>query len=367
MRFILIVPCCALALLAVSCGEKKTADTEPQAALSAPQQSAAAPAKGNSSHAPAAQAAAASSDIPAPPRDAQLTIVCKVDPSPGHVERMTQLKSELIKSTSMKGWYVSHDESKSSLFYGYYTGIDDPKLKADRARIVAFQTTAGEHPFVDALPVSINTPDPTAPPEFNLVNAKGFWSLQIAAYQGVGRKDAAVESVKEARKLGVEAYYYHGPNSSVVCIGAWPQSAIRKQEMDGGSGVDVMDRDRPLLFLGGASAELPQSVKDQYSKGLIDKDSGKQVEVVDQKVEILDPTMRAAMETYPTHALNGLEEITQVRDPATGQMQNIPKRSVLVEIPQKDSILTDTGPAPTLINPAAAPQPIGGKLRSVGQ
>ena len=69
--------------------------------------------------------------------------------------------------------------------------------------------------MMSSLIVPIDSPDPVAPPEWNLANAKGYWSLQIAAYKdSPKRKEAAVEAVREARKNGVEAYYYHGETTS---------------------------------------------------------------------------------------------------------------------------------------------------------
>ena len=99
--------------------------------------------------------------------------------------------------------------------------------------------------------------------------------------------------------MGIEAYYHHGPNVSAVCIGAWPEEAIRKQESDGGEGMDAADQQRPLLLLGPGSDMIPAAVKEQYSKNLIDKETGRQVQVIEQKVEVVDPTLRAAMEKYP--------------------------------------------------------------------
>ena len=61
-------------------------------------------------------------------------------------------------------------------------------------------------------------------------------------------------------KMGIEAYYHHGPNVSEVCVGTWPEEAIRKQESDGGDGIDATDQQRPLLFLG-PGAEIPAGAK----------------------------------------------------------------------------------------------------------
>jgi hypothetical protein len=357
-------------MLTASCGENKTADSNSPPALSAPQaKNPSAPAPMSNAPKVQSQGQAVTSDAPAPPRDAQFTIVCKVIPGPGHVERAKELKDDLIKGTPLKSWYVTHDEEKSTLFYGYYTKVDDPNLKSDRAKIASMQDQIGNRPFAEALPVAVNQPDPTAPPEFDLANAKGHWSLEIASYQGPGRKEAAVGAVEEARKEGVEAYYHHGPNVSSVCIGAWPEEAVKRQETDGAEGIDPADQKRPLLVLGPGSEMIPESVKDQYAHHLIEKDSGQPVQLLEQKAEIIDPTMRAVIEKYPNHSLNGYEDVTQVKDPKTGNMVNVYKPSFIFEIPHTNTVLhqqPDTA-APVMIDPSGVTQPpIGGRLRSVG-
>jgi len=358
--------------LLTGCGADKPADSREQQPLQQPQSTANAPvplASNSQATAAPAKSKANSTDAPVPPRDAQFTIVCTAITGPGHVQRAKELKDQLIKVTPFKQWYVTHDEEKSTLFYGYYASVDDGKLKADRQRIAMMQDQLGNRPFAEALPVAIASPDPLAPAEFNLANAKGYWSLQIAAYQGPGRKEAAVEAVKDARKMGVEAYYHHGPNVSEICVGAWPEQAIRKQETDGAEGVDPGDQQRPILLLGPGSEMIPQSVKDQYARNLIDKDSGRPIQVLEQKVEVVDPDMRATMEKYPHHVLNGLEEVTQVRDPKTQQMVNVYKPSMIVPIPHANPVFTrdDSAPAPSLLSPTVPSQPpTGGRLRSVG-
>jgi hypothetical protein len=300
----------------------------------------------------------ADSDNPAPPRDAQWTILCAVINGPGHVERARLAKDDLVKSSPMKTWYVTHDDQQSTLYYGYYRSYNDAndaketaRIHADRDRIAKMQDQIGVRPFKDARPVPLAGPDPVAPAEYNLLNAQGAWSLQIAAYQGQGRKEAAVESVLKARKMGVEAYYHHGPSVSIVCIGHWPEEAIRKQEFDGGAGIDRGDRDRPLMVLG-PGAEIPESMREQLKKSPIERETGKPIQVLEQRIEIVDPTMRATMEQYPKHSLNGMEEN---------------KPTAIVPIPRETSVLqADPNYRPGLLTPQQV-QPRGGQLRSIGQ
>lgn len=349
MRRCSIIALSLLGLVCSSCGENKSPNPQApqQQSLSSP---AAAPTK--------APVASAGNSVVAPANDAQWTIYCVSIPGPGHVERAKELEDDLKKSSHLSAWYVIHEDQQSTLYYGYYKTSDDARLKADRQKIVAIADQVGNHPFSDALPVLIAQPDPTAPPEYNLMNAKGYWSLEIASYQGPGRKEAAVESVLAARKAGVEAYYHHGDSVSEVCIGAWPEEAIKKQDTDTGS---ADTEDEPILVLG-PGAHLPESM----TKGLVDKDSHKQVRVLEQKVVPADPTLIDAMQKYPTHSVNGMEDDVQVTDPDTHQVVNKPKPSFIVQIPHDQQQIipgTPTQQQPMLIDPNASSSDGLGHLR----
>ncbi len=359
MRYIQILTVCVIALVATSCGKNKMMDSPTQPELAASSQ--------GQAPAPKVSAAKPGAQNSAPPADAQVTIACEILSGPGHVEQAKALKDQLLKGTSMKDWYVSHEEQQSTIYYGYYHSLDDPRLKEDRAKVIALQDKIGNRPFRDAVPVSFNAPDPLAPPEYNLANAKGFWSLQIAAYQGPDRKAAAVDSVKRARASGVEAYYHHGADVSIVCIGAWPEDAIRKQELDGSEGVDIADQQRPILVLG-PGAEISPEITEQYSKNLVDKRTGRQVQVIKQNIDVVDPTLLAAMRQYPTHSLNGYEDVEEQKDP-NGRVVMVPKHSVLVQIPHEQSVLQSapTYTQPSLLSPQQGLSPGAGQLKSLGQ
>jgi hypothetical protein len=351
MRRRSIIAFSLLGLLCSSCGENKSPSPQQPQQQSLSNPAAAAPGK----------TAAANSENSGvvPDSGAQWTIYCVSIPGADHVERAKELEDTLKQSSHMAAWYLIHEDQQSTLYYGYYKSNDDPRLKNDRQRILGIADQVGNHPFSEALPVLIAAPDPTAPPQYNLANAKGFWSLEIGAYEGPGRKEAAVQSVMEARKDGVEAYYHHGDSVSDVCIGSWPEEALAKQDTDSGS---AENEDQPILVLG-PGAHLPESM----TRGLIDKETHKEVRVLEQKVVPVDPTLKAAMLKYPTFSVNGVEDIVQVNDPNTHQVTSIKKPSFIVQIPHTDQqqATPDTPPPqqPLLIDPNAPSSDGLGHLR----
>lgn len=369
----LIVLAVSLVLAVGGCGDKNQPKSPPSAKPPAP--SGKAPPKAPS-NIPSYKSTSAAPGANAPPRDALYTIYCARVEGPMHVERANRMKDELIQSTSMKDWYAVHEEGQSLLYYGYYRAINDPKdaketerARLDRLKIDQMSDTMGNRPFRQALFVELDSPDPVAPPEWNLVNAPGDCTLRIGVYMGSPqRKEAAVEAVRAARAQGIEAYYYHGTSSSSVCIGHWPNSAY--QLVGGEAKARTPDLSEKVMI-------APMTNDPVYNQQLAELEKRGDVHVVQKRVEILDPSLKAAMLQYPHNTVNGMLTKRmvagkEVYDPAQ-----------LVPIP-RDKTASSAQPAPAASNqpggydpnyrpaiPRLAPTPTesgnsGGRLRSIG-
>jgi hypothetical protein len=346
----------------ISCGPDQPANSASDAILSAP----VAPPP---SHAPAASPspapAAAASAIDAPPKDARYTIYCLGVTGPDHIARANQVKILWQQATQRRDWYVVHQDDQSLVFFGYYRAIADPKdsdtsrAMADRTMIRNLKDTVGDFPFQQSMLMPLDAPDPNAPPQWNLLNAKGAWTLEIAAYKGPGRKAAAVESVRQARAQGVEAYYYHGPTASSVCIGAWPQEAVI-QHLN--NQMQNSDPNQAVMV-------VPDVVASQMPDNFTDKD-GNQTKVVHNDAQVVDPSLQAMMQKYPTHSLNGYDD-TVVMDGKTAVRQ-----SAVMAIPHtpdaSSPAVADQPPAVNLLGgdnggDSTGTDTSGGRLRSMGQ
>ena len=303
---------------------------------------------------------------PIPPKDAQWTLYCQAIAGADHVERANAFKKQLLQSTPLKDWYVIHQEDESILYYGFYRSINDPKDKKESARAQADRKamdgvldSQGNKIFAQCMFVEVAAPDPNAPPEWDLRNATGFWSLEIGAYKdSPARKQAAVDAVREARKQGVDAYYFHGPTISSVCIGAWPREAVRPQDE---ADAVANNPEQDVLV-------LPQQIAGLNNVEVRNKE-GQRVRALAPVTDVVDPSLAAAIAKYPTHALNGEEVINKVQDPLSGQMKDVPAPSLLVQIPRAaPSLLRQSQPPPNLVGPVSPSQtPGAGTLRSVGQ
>lgn len=310
-------------------------------------------------------AAANAQDMPVPPKDAQYTIYCEEFDGPDHLLRSQAVRQALHDQTSMKDWYVVHKDDQSTLYYGFYRTFDrhnsghkDQAEKAlhDLGEIREMVDSNGYRPFASSLPVPIDSPDPTENPAWDLSRASGYWSLQVAAYKdSPQRKEAAVDVVRHMRANGIEAYYYHGPTVSSVCIGCWPKQAVR----DITAADQNTDPDQNLIV---TQQALPQKTQQMLSQ----KMGMKNVAPIIQPV---DPTLIAAMQRYPESAVNGQVLGYPVNDPATGQRRIVPTRSFIVEIKHRevdDSSMNQVAapPPPTSLQPDAVPGL--GSLRSLG-
>jgi hypothetical protein len=364
-----------LAFLSLSCGGSgtSTAQTDqPKNNLTS-----------NSTPQSSQQASAQSDPFPSIPKDAEWTILCATFSGPDHAATARAARTNLINQTKMHDWYILHGQGQTTLYYGFYRSINDPKdaketarAQNDRKAIAALSDPAsGARLFPAVILTKLDTPDPSSPPEWDLTRAQGTYALQIAVYKdSPDRRAAAVEVVRAARGQGYDAYYFHGPTASSVCIGAWPETAVRER-----NDFNVKTMENPAAVPLVTAGSLPTLAEGQQYM----TPDGKPMNVVAAKYEILDPKLLAMMKQFPTHSVNGVERPV-VYDPRTGQKRlAAPHPSFLVKIPRNTPIIAPSMTAipdpnrPIAAQPAPQQQPApapaarpptasqGGKLRSI--
>jgi hypothetical protein len=324
----------------------------------------------------ATQGAADASGRPIPPADAQWTIYCYTVSGPDHMAQSRRLRDEMMRISPLRDWYLVHGERESTLYHGFYRVMNDPadqrestRAQSDRRQIETITDALGDRIFRDTMFVALEMPDPDGPPEWNLLNTGAAWTLEIAVYKDhAERKQAAVEAVREARKMGVEAYYYHGPTASSVCIGAWPIEAIRAQESDVAM---ARDPSQPIAI-------VPEGVR--VSPDMRDE-RGRPIKVFQPKLEPVDPTLIEARRRFPTYSVNGYEAGHRVRDPRTGQARFVAAPSQIMQVPVREPTVLGGGqpawersesgammapsPSPATMTPARQ-APGAGRLHSLG-
>lgn len=282
-----------------------------------------------------AQPAARQSDALPPPKDAEWTLYCASFNGPSHIQKAKAAKERLLAATPMKEWYLVHGDEETSLYYGYYRSISNKSDPAESARaqkdkraVEMMKDANGQRLFPTSLFIELASPEPVAPPEWDLANVskrfafddpnRPFWSLQVGAYKDhPDRKRYAVEAVKAARAAGEEAYFYHGDTVSSVCIGAWPNSVV---EADANH-AETRDPNQPIMVIDG---NLPRP------RGEVRDPNGRPVKVFSPQLDVIDPKVRSKMQQYPYHLTNGEETIYK-----DGRNQSR-QHSFLVKIPHPD-------------------------------
>ncbi len=304
---------------------------------------------------PGGSSANFNAEMPTAPEGAEITIYCQAFSGPDHVAESQTARQALMTGSALKNWYVVHSADHSVLYYGFYATTD--QAKTDLLAIKTLMDSQGFRPFQNAMSEPIDSPDPQANPAWDLSRSGGWYSLEIAVFKdNPMRKEAAVDAVREFRKEGVEAYYFHDQNSSVVCIGSWPKEAARENQPDQQND----NPDTPLLV---TDAPLPEQ-----AAAKLDQRGWK---AVAPQFEPLDPTMIQAKQNYPEFAVNGMTPTLRRTDPATGKDVLVPAPSFFVRVPHDESTEINTAsqqpsqqPTPMVV-PQPAAKPGIGDLKSI--
>ncbi len=272
-----------------------------------------------------------------------------------------RVKEDLLQQSHLSGWHLVHHDDESILYYGYYTELGTPRARADKRAVESLTNDAGDREFAASQFVPLSSPNPSAPPEWDLANtpADMYWSLQIAAFcQTPDHWERAVQAVRDAQAQGIEAYYYHTDAMSTVCVGAWPRAAVRQQA----AGVAHNNNaDTPIVVL---SQPAPEGAIPQLHDS-----NGNPVPVIAPKLEVDDPTLQKAINEFPENAVNGY-----VMTQKDQQGKEYPASSFLVEIPHHDGSAKDNdrdavqeSPARSVVPPVDSNDTTLGKLRTIGE
>ncbi len=309
---------------------------------------------------------------PAPPAGAMYTILCTTFAADTHISDANRAKAALIRSTGLKDFYCFHTAQESDLYYGYYVTFEDrtqvaeyKRAQEDRTKLSSLTNESGDQLFPAIAFVTIESADPPAPKEWDLASCKGFWTLQIGVYKdSPQRKQAAVDAVREARAQGVEAYFHHGSATSEVCVGSWPREAVKEGDSNE---VKATDPNKPLLY-------LSNPIQGAENGKFYTRD-GQEMTVIMPKLEILDPSLKAAIAQYPYTLVNGVA-MGHPMEKADHTKVVVPEPSYLIQVPHDDrngtvndaNAQNDNGAGQTPPAPDADPDPMGiGHLKSIGQ
>jgi hypothetical protein len=249
--------------------------------------------------------------IASAPRDAAFTIYCRDFTGMNHAAVAERVKQQVEQVSGLDDFYLVRGESRTVLYHGFYTTFDPAvdrreaeRARKDRQRLESLVDQARNLKiFPRTVFEPLDRPDPPAPPEWDLHNATGYWTLLVATYAGhPSSKQAAIDSVREARQQGYEAYFLHKDGQSHVCIGTWPMEAVKRgksmfednQEKETRGQVNPYDPPIKFLSVGPIDPRLKE----------LRDDRGRPLEFYEVRVEILDATLRQMYEKLG-YSVNG--------------------------------------------------------------
>lgn len=240
----------------------------------------------------------------AAPLEAQFTLYCRDFTGPNHAQVAEQVKRQVEEGSGLHDFYVVRGDQRTVLYHGFYETFDEEvdrrkakKAQADRDLLERLTDSNGSRIFPRTVFEPLDRPDPSAPPEWDLTNADGYWTVLVNTYtESAQRKEVAVETVREMRQNGIEAYFFHKGGQSHICIGTWPRSAVKEQQNTGDERLINPDDPETIIV---STTEL-----DENFNKLVDE-RGRPVKVFQVKVEPVDPTLAEALEEYE-YTVNGV-------------------------------------------------------------
>lgn len=156
-----------------------------------------------------------------------------------HASLAQQWAADFTAATGMSDVWIERTSKGSVVRYGSYPSFDSPAAQRDLGRIKQTDVN-GSTPFGrsylsqvtsesrmgDASPLHLSRAREYFPGEDSV------YSLQVAVYEPVAEitreecRKLAEEAAQRLRAQGDLAFYYHGPNRSMVCVGVFGPDAV---------------------------------------------------------------------------------------------------------------------------------------------
>ena len=162
------------------------------------------------------------------------TILLKTFSQPRHNKIARQWKASLTNHLRWKKLYIISDSNMnvSRLFWGEFRNQDAAARSLKKAH--KHRTSKGGAPFMNAdIMITPGTDDGRG--RWDIKKNSGVYSLLVADFENspenkyFSRREDSIAYCLELREQGYEAWYYHGPATSSVTIGAFDRFAVKME------------------------------------------------------------------------------------------------------------------------------------------
>ena len=136
----------------------------------------------------------------------------------GTADAQAETLRQQIAGLGLPDVFIVSGAGQASVCVGRFSSWDDKKAHDTLAYVHQIRDSDGQYPF--ALTLLTFVPEPLPENPWPLEKADGYYTLQVAVWEAPGRGPKAQAYAAELRAQGYEAYVYHGPQLSIVTIGA---------------------------------------------------------------------------------------------------------------------------------------------------
>lgn len=149
-------------------------------------------------------------------------------------DQARQLAAQVRQSAGFGDVWIEDQGNRTRVLVGRYRTPDD-YAAAEDLNLLRMTQIDDQMPFAAAelVPLGGQSPDESASP-YDLKQFVGMYSLQIGFYDdavGPEFRKAAERAVQLLREQGEQAYFYHGPHRSLICLGLFTDNDFT--EVDG--------------------------------------------------------------------------------------------------------------------------------------
>ena len=160
----------------------------------------------------------------------------------GHHHRRDaeHLLRKLALEAYVPALWIRSGDTQSQVLRGIYLSTDAAQIDLDKTRTVIIN---GSQPYQKAQLVSLSNDGVSTDNPYDLKIHSGSLSLQIGFFDenyGAEFRQAAVTMVEELRRQGDEAYFYHGPNMSMVTVGLFVEKDRIQRTLKGTGGRQII-------------------------------------------------------------------------------------------------------------------------------
>ncbi|MDP7347824.1 MAG: hypothetical protein QF735_06315 [Phycisphaeraceae bacterium] len=173
-------------------------------------------------------------------RYARWAILLDTFDGPGHEQHARQLLEQLAAQHHMPDLWIRSEMTWSQLYRGRYRRADQDQATRDlrQTHLISF---AGDRRFRAAAIVPVGAGPMRLDDPLDLYQFAGddLMTLQIGYYDeqyGKDFREAAELAAKELREQGDQAFYYHGPNRSLLTVGLFGQEDLVQHTTPGQDG-----------------------------------------------------------------------------------------------------------------------------------